>query len=67
MLAVQPEAVQTQELSAAAYFVPSILAMALMQLGVFSAIPLVEQREKLILKRLSRRPCDAGTWSAATS
>ena len=47
---------QTQELSAAAYFVPSILAMALMQLGIFSAIPLVEQRQKLILKRLSATP-----------
>ena len=40
----------------AAYFVPSILAMALMQLGIFSAIPLVEQRQKLILKRLSATP-----------
>ena len=54
VLVMQATAVQTQDLSAAAYFVPSILAMALMQLGVFSAIPLVEQRQKLILKRLSR-------------
>jgi ABC-2 type transport system permease protein len=38
------------------YFVPSILAMALMQLGVFAAIPLVQQREKLILKRLNATP-----------
>ena len=30
--------------------------MALMQLGVFSAIPLVADREKLILKRLSATP-----------
>jgi ABC-2 type transport system permease protein len=53
-LTVQP--LQTQQISNAAYFVPSILAMALMQLGVFSAIPLVAQREKLILKRLSATP-----------
>ncbi len=56
VLAVHPEAIQTEELGAAAYIVPSILAMALMQLGVFSAIPLVEQREKHILKRLGATP-----------
>jgi ABC-2 type transport system permease protein len=50
------QTLQTQQISNAAYFVPSILAMALMQLGVFSAIPLVSQREKLILKRLSATP-----------
>jgi ABC-2 type transport system permease protein len=38
------------------YIVPSILGMALMQLGVFSAIPLVADREKLILKRLGATP-----------
>jgi len=48
--------VQGGQLSASAFFVPSILAMALMQLGIFSAIPLVEQREKKILKRLSATP-----------
>ncbi len=52
----QTQAVQTQSLSAIAYLVPSILGMALMQLGVFSSIPLVEQREKLILKRLNATP-----------
>lgn len=55
-LAVTAQAIQTADLGAAAYFVPSILAMALMQLGIFAAIPLVEQREKLILKRLGATP-----------
>jgi ABC-2 type transport system permease protein len=55
-LAVETRPLQTQNISAAAYFVPSILAMALMQLGLFAAIPLVAQREKLILKRLSATP-----------
>lgn len=50
-----------QEITAAAYFVPSILAMALMQLGIFAAIPLVSQREKLILKRLSATPLSRAT------
>jgi len=39
-----------------AYLVPSILAMALMQLGIFAAIPLVQQREKGILKRIGATP-----------
>jgi ABC-2 type transport system permease protein len=56
VLAVQAQSLQTEQLSNVSYFVPSILAMALMQLGVFAAIPLVQQREKLILKRLSATP-----------
>jgi ABC-2 type transport system permease protein len=56
VLMVEAASLQTEDITPAAYFVPSILAMALMQLGVFSAIPLVEQREKLILKRLGATP-----------
>jgi ABC-2 type transport system permease protein len=48
--------IQTQDLNAVSYLVPSILGMALMQLGIFSAIPLVADRQKLILKRLSATP-----------
>lgn len=65
VLAVEPRSVQSQQLGAAAFFVPSILAMALMQLGVFSAIPLVEQREKLILKRLGATPLPRWTLVAS--
>ena len=50
------ESVQTNDLSFISYLVPSILGMSLMQLGVFSAIPLVADREKLILKRLQATP-----------
>jgi len=53
---VQTQAIEAQSISGTAYFVPSILAMALMQLGLFGAIPLVQQREKLILKRLNATP-----------
>ena len=56
VLTVASESLQTNQLNAVSFFVPSILAMALMQLGVFAAIPLVQQREKLILKRLSATP-----------
>ena len=60
-IAIQPQTLQTQSLTNAAYFVPSILAMALMQLGVFAAIPLVAQREKQILKRLGATPLARST------
>jgi ABC-2 type transport system permease protein len=50
------QAVQTNDLTFISYLVPSILGMSLMQLGVFSAIPLVADREKLILKRLQATP-----------
>jgi ABC-2 type transport system permease protein len=60
-LSVETRALQTQSISPAAFFVPSILAMALMQLGIFASIPLVVQREKLILKRLSATPLSRAT------
>ncbi len=54
-VAVRPIA-GTAIASGATYYVPSILAMAIMQLGIFAAIPLVQQREKLILKRIGATP-----------
>ena len=56
--AVQPafESVQTNDLNFISYLVPSILGMSVMQLGVFAAVPLVADRQKLILKRLHATP-----------
>src|SRR5690349_1032089 len=56
LLTVTPESLQTNRLTSVSFFVPSILGMALMQLGIFAAIPLVQQREKGILKRLNTTP-----------
>jgi ABC-2 type transport system permease protein len=56
VLGVSAHSLQTQDLTNAAFLVPGILGMALMQLGIFGAIPLVAQREKLILKRLGATP-----------
>lgn len=61
-LGVTNETLQTQSISQAAYLVPSILAMALMQLGIFAAIPLVSLREKGILKRLNATPLSRATF-----
>jgi ABC-2 type transport system permease protein len=50
------EPIQTNDLTFISYLVPSILGMSLMQLGVFAAVPLVADRQKLILKRLHATP-----------
>ena len=47
------QTIQTENLNFISYFVPSILALSVMQVGVFAAVPLVADREKGILKRLS--------------
>jgi ABC-2 type transport system permease protein len=56
--AVEPtfKAIQTNDLTFISYLVPSILGMSLMQVGIFAAIPLVADRQKLILKRLQATP-----------
>jgi ABC-2 type transport system permease protein len=56
ILGVDQLTLSSTNISTVAYLVPSILAMALMQLGVFAAVPLVQQREKGILKRLGATP-----------
>jgi ABC-2 type transport system permease protein len=53
---VNAKTVQTENLNFISYFVPSILAMSVMQVGIFAAVPLVADREKGILKRLSATP-----------
>jgi ABC-2 type transport system permease protein len=56
IVTVKPQSLASTNISTVAYLVPSILAMALMQLGVFAAVPLVQQREKGILKRMGATP-----------
>jgi ABC-2 type transport system permease protein len=56
LVTTHPVTLTSTNISTVAYLVPSILAMALMQLGVFAAIPLVQQREKGILKRMGATP-----------
>src|ERR1035437_575229 len=56
VLGIDQLSLASTNISTVAYLVPSILAMALMQLGVFAAVPLVQQREKGILKRMGATP-----------
>jgi ABC-2 type transport system permease protein len=55
---VVPEAqtLQTDSLNFISYFVPSMLALSIMQVGIFAAVALVGDRQKLILKRLAATP-----------
>ena len=65
ILTVETRSIQAEDLRYIDYVVPSILAMAIMQLGIFSAVLLVEQREKLILKRLGATPLRRSTLVAS--
>ena len=56
VMTVSQLTLSSTNISTVTYLVPSILAMALMQLGVFAAVPLVQQREKGILKRIGATP-----------
>lgn len=61
LLTLTEESVQSQDLRTIDYMVPGILAMSLMFLGLFGALPLVEWREKQILKRLGATPLHRST------
>jgi ABC-2 type transport system permease protein len=53
---IEARSAASQQFSFISYLVPSILGMAVMQLGIFSAVPLVADRQKQILKRLNATP-----------
>ncbi len=56
LVTLQAETLQTENINFISYFVPSMLGLSVMQVGIFAAIPLVADREKLILKRLAATP-----------
>lgn len=61
LLELNEESVQAQELNYIDYLVPGILAMSILFLSLFGSLPLVEWREKLILKRLGATPLRRST------
>jgi len=62
VLVVEAQGIQSQEISTIGFFVPSVLAMALMQLGLFGALPIVAERQNQILKRLAATPLRRRTF-----
>jgi len=66
MIQVNEETLQAQDLRAIDYLVPGILAMAIMQLGIFAAAEIVSDRENRVLKRLGATPLRRSTMILST-
>lgn len=64
-LTVQTQAAKSQDSRYIDYLVPSILAMSLMQLGLYSAVTVVTQRENKLLRRLGATPLRRSTLIAS--
>lgn len=58
---ISEETIQTKDMSMMSFFIPGVLAMSIMFLGIYSAMPLIQQREKKILKRLGASPISRST------
>ncbi|MFC2035362.1 ABC transporter permease [Chloroflexota bacterium] len=59
------ESIQSKDLRNIDYLVPGILAMSVLFLGLFGALPMVEWREKQVLKRFSATPLNRFTVVAS--
>lgn len=65
VIAYAPQSVQANELRNIDYLLPGVLAMSLMQLGLFgTAGPLVSLREKGVLRRMGATPLNKSTLLA---
>jgi ABC-2 type transport system permease protein len=65
MIQLNERTLQIRNLRAIDYLTPGILAMAIMQLGLFAAIPLVVERQNRVLKRLGATPLRRSTMIAS--
>ncbi len=66
LFSIEPQQIQTKPLNQVDLLVPGILAMSLMQLGLFgTAQPLVALREQGVLRRLGATPLSRSTVIAA--
>ena len=61
LLTLSEESILSHNLRFIDYMVPGILAMSIMFAGLFGVVPLVEWREKKILKRLGSTPLHRST------
>lgn len=65
VITLAEESILAANLSFIDFFVPGILAMSIMQSGLFGVLPLVEWREKKVLKRLGVTPLTRGVVVAS--
>jgi ABC-2 type transport system permease protein len=61
LLKLTEESIQSKDLRTIDYLVPGILSMSVLFLGLFGALPMVEWREKQVLKRFSATPIRRST------
>ncbi len=61
LVTIRETSIQTHELRNIDYLVPGIIAMSVLFLGLFGALPLVEWREKQVLKRFGATPLRRST------
>lgn len=61
LLQLAEESIQSQQLRYIDYLVPGILGMSLMFLGLYGGLPMVEWREKQVLKRFGATPLRRST------
>lgn len=61
LLKLSEESIQSRNLRAIDYLVPGILSMSILFLGLFGALPMVEWREKQVLKRFRATPLSRST------
>ncbi|MCX6012559.1 MAG: ABC transporter permease [Chloroflexi bacterium] len=58
---LEEKSIQSHNLSSIDYLVPGILAMSILFLGLFGALPMVEWRQKQVLKRFGATPLKRST------
>ncbi len=61
LITIQQETVQSRELRYIDYLVPGVLGMSLMFSGIYAGLPIVQQRQAHIIKRLSCTPLRRST------
>jgi len=61
LLKLTEESIQSKDLRNIDYLVPGILSMSILFLGLFGALPMVEWREKQVLKRFGATPLRRST------
>jgi len=66
LIQVNEQTLQSHKLRAIDYLVPGILAMSLMQLGLFGVAQIVVDRENKVLKRLGATPLKRSTMIIST-
>ncbi|MDY6911880.1 MAG: ABC transporter permease [Chloroflexota bacterium] len=61
LLSVELQSIQAHHVRNIDYMIPGIVAMSILSLGLFSCIPLIQQRQKGILRRLNATPLRKST------